>query len=67
MTSDDAMLEATWARWQVEHSGVLDPDQPTEWSHREYVQRVEAELTPQERRRIRYLLRFIEEPTDGDG
>lgn len=41
---------------ELEQLGLLDPDQPTEGAHRRYVEKMEADFTPVERRLIRAAL-----------
>ncbi len=53
---DDAVIEAGWRDWRLEHDGLLDPGQPTESAHVLYVQRMTAPFSPLERRMIRYAL-----------
>ena len=40
----------------MEEAGLLDPDQPTPWSHYQWRQKQTKEFTPEERMIIRYRL-----------
>ncbi len=46
-------LEANVRDWQLEHFGLLDPDQPNESAHIEHVRRMNQPFPAQERRLIR--------------
>jgi len=46
-------------RLEHEHlikAGLLDPDEPTRWSHLQHQRRMQAEFTPIERQMIRTIL-----------
>jgi len=62
----EPMQSATRRRHQIMvENGLLDPDQPTEWSHQQYTQQMQAEFTPQERQIIRFELGLRGENSDG--
>ena len=52
----DPTEDARWHEMLLRDLGVIDPDQPTVFSHLDYVRRMESDFTPQERRMIRALL-----------
>ena len=53
---DDAALECFIEDYMLRSLGLLDPDQPTRWSHLEYRRRMQADFTPTERSLIRESL-----------
>ena len=55
-TRDDVTLELAIEDHVLRNLGLLDPDQPTRWSHLQYQQRLHAEFTPSERALIRLAL-----------
>lgn len=52
----DPTEDARWHEMLLRDLGVIDQDQPTVFGHLDYVRRMEAEFTRQERRMIRALL-----------
>lgn len=55
-SSRDARLDAEIEEWTLREVGLIEPDQPTAISHARYVERMEAEFTPIERRIIRAMV-----------
>ena len=53
---EDALLEAAIREFIERESGVLEPDQPTAYSHERHKERQRAEFTPKERAFIRFTL-----------
>lgn len=49
----DARLEANWRDLWMDNAGLLEPRQPTESAHVEYVRRMSAPFDATERRLIR--------------
>lgn len=45
-------------------AGLLDPNEPTEYAHRMYLEKSEGEFTPWERAQIRLLLGMAPFDTD---
>lgn len=56
-TTDSAVMEAEH-RWLAE-AGLLDPDQPTPWTHYQYQRALRREFTEEERVRIRVALGMV--------
>jgi hypothetical protein len=54
---DDARLDAMIHDATLRHLGIVEPDEPTPWSHRrwmeQYAERARGEFSPAEREQIR--------------
>jgi hypothetical protein len=55
--TDEARFDAAIEDWTLRELGVIEDDQPTEYSHdvymRDYVERAAGDFTPEERQAIR--------------